>query len=364
MNASGKILRDLLERGEYLERFTVKQTWAILPILERANDELTGKIAATRGPWTREWLAATKADIDAVYQRATAEIRGALDEALKPLADEELATLAESFHADIPDIVSVTTPSPSQLWATIEALPAAAGSTLGELTQALGVSASRAVTQAIQVGMVEGETVEQMVRRVRGRVVRRASWRTGPDGKKRYVPGVYEGGVMSANTRQAEVLVRTAVMHVANQAREELYKANEDIIKGFQYVATLDNDTCVECGALDGTVYGEDDTRPSLPLHVQCRCILNPVLKSFRELGIDMDEVPAGTRASMDGQVPANETFNDRLERMSAAQQNAILGPSRGQLYRGGMPLADMVRPGGGLIPLAELGKRSGEGVA
>jgi hypothetical protein len=33
------------------------------------------------------------------------------------------------------------------------------------------------------------------------------------------------------------------------------------------------------------------------------------VLKTWRELGIDADEVPQTTRASMDGQVPAKQTF-------------------------------------------------------
>ena len=38
-----------------------------------------------------------------------------------------------------------------------------------------------------------------------------------------------------------------------------------------------------------------------------------------------MDELPAGTRASMDGQVPADQTFGQWIKRQSAARQDQVL---------------------------------------
>jgi hypothetical protein len=51
-------------------------------------------------------------------------------------------------------------------------------------------------------------------------------------------------------------------------------------------------------------------------------------------LGIDIDEAPAGTRASMNGQVPEKTTYNDWLKGQPAKVQDDILGPGRGKLFR------------------------------
>jgi hypothetical protein len=58
-------------------------------------------------------------------------------------------------------------------------------------------------------------------------------------------------------------------------------------------------------------------------LHWGCRSTSVPVLKTWRELGIDADEVPQTTRASMDGQVPAKQTFEQWLKKQPAARQDA-----------------------------------------
>ena len=71
-------------------------------------------------------------------------------------------------------------------------------------------------------------------------------------------------------------------------------------------------------------------------LHFNCRSVSVPVLKSWRELGIDADELPAGTRASMDGQVPADLTYAQWFAKQSAKRQDEIVGPTRGRLYRAG----------------------------
>jgi hypothetical protein len=59
------------------------------------------------------------------------------------------------------------------------------------------------------------------------------------------------------------------------------------------------------------------------------------VTKSFEELGLkDTKEIPPGTRASMNGQVPADITFDDFLIKKSETFQNKLLGAKRAQLWR------------------------------
>lgn len=355
MSANDDILKALLDRGDYLAGFSDEEISVVLRILERAQNEILGKLATTKGPGTRAWLADVKSDIDAIYAEAAERVGKVLTSDLKGLAKTEAAWLNEEFQK-VAVGVSFTAPAPGTLWATIAALPAVDGSTLAQLTEALGLSGSVRLTEAIQTGMADGETIEQLTRRIRGEVVKRASWKM-IDGKRRYVPGVYRDGVFETTTREAEILARTAVAHVSNQAREAYYAKNADLIKGYEYVATLDGDTCIICGAIDGKVYAPDEARPEVPQHMRCRCLYAPVTKSWRELGYDRDELPDSTRASMDGQVPENQTFEDRLKKMRPERQDAILGPTRGRLYREGMPLTDMTAEGK-IIPLAQLGKR------
>jgi hypothetical protein len=72
-----------------------------------------------------------------------------------------------------------------------------------------------------------------------------------------------------------------------------------------------------------------------------CRSVSVPVLKSWRELGIPIDDITPGTRASMDGQVPADMTYSQWLANQPAARQDEILGKERGALLRSGKVTVD-----------------------
>jgi hypothetical protein len=78
------------------------------------------------------------------------------------------------------------------------------------------------------------------------------------------------------------------------------------------------------------------DSGPRPPAHIGCRSCIIPVVKSWRQLGIDADEVPAGTRASMNGQVADSITYPQWLKRQSVAVQNDALGVTRATLFRNG----------------------------
>ncbi len=208
---------------------------------------------------------------------------------------------------------------------------------LGEMLSGFSRRRADLITGAIRQGMVLGETVAQIVARIRGTKA-----------------GNYRDGVMEMSRTSAERMVRTAVNHVSNAAREEFYDANADLIKGVQWVATLDTRTCLRCAAQDGRVYGLK-TGPRPPLHINCRCTTTPVLKRA-PAGLDL---PEGTRASMNGQVSESETFGTWLRRQSAATQDAALGPTRGALFRrGGLKIDRFLDVRGNQLNLDELRER------
>lgn len=194
-----------------------------------------------------------------------------------------------------------------------------------------GVEESRAVLirDAIRIGMVEGQTTAQIITRIMG---------TKTNG--------YADGLIDRSRRDVETMVRTAIGHVANTARDSFYQANDDLVKAVGWLSTLDGKTSPPCRIRDNLNYTVDTHKPighSVPwlagpgrLHFNCRSTSTPVIKSWQELGIDADDIDAGTRASMDGQVPADTSYGDWLSNQSAARQDQILGSTRGRLLRQG----------------------------
>lgn len=90
-----------------------------------------------------------------------------------------------------------------------------------------------------------------------------------------------------------------------------------------------------------------------------CRSTDAPVTKSWRELGIPIDEMTPAQRASMDGQAPAEMTYGEWLKRQSAGRQDQILGPERGRLMRqGGMELPDFYDSRGNWLTIEALKER------
>ena len=80
----------------------------------------------------------------------------------------------------------------------------------------------------------------------------------------------------------------------------------------------------------------------------------------LRRLGVDMDEMPASVRQSMDGEVPADMSFDDWLKGKSKTFQDQLLGKGKADLWRNGaITLTDLVDQTGRPLSLAALRKLS-----
>jgi SPP1 gp7 family putative phage head morphogenesis protein len=182
--------------------------------------------------------------------------------------------------------------------------------------------------QAVRQGMVNAETNQQIIRRVRS--------------------------FLDTSQANAAALVQTSTATVANDARQLVFDRNEDIIKRYRAVATLDTKTCERCAPLDGLEWdkegngiGHSTSKPTYPLHFNCRCLL---------IGRISDEAPGGMRAATGGPVSAKLTFEGWLERQSKEKQEDMLGKGRAELYRAGkITLADLTRGNGRPLTLDEL---------
>jgi len=197
----------------------------------------------------------------------------------------------------------------------------------------------------VRQGLANGETNQQITARIVG---------------KAGVPGV-----MDIARRDAASLVHTSIQTVANDARRQTFKANSDIVKGLKQVSTLDGHTSLTCVAYSGESWNLDfeplgpkklSYNGGTPRHFKCRSLEVPITKSFKEMGLNIPEAPATTRASSDGQVDVNTSFNDYLERKGKAYQDQVLGVGRADLWREGkITLKDLVDGQGRPVSLEAL---------
>lgn len=316
-----------IRHATYIERVKAGTVNKLIAQLSRTEDDLieqirrrVGAIAERgydTGPVTTARLNAALEQIREIKAKAYSSFGESLREDLQDIGKDE-ARFQEGLLRDVlPDVVvvelGVSRPDLRSLFSIVNARPFQ-GRLLKEWISSLEADAAARVRDQIRIGLVEGEDIDSIVRRIRG---------TRSLG--------YRDGVLEISRRNAAAVVRTAVNHTVSVAREAVYEDNADIIKGVEWSSTLDTRTCPECMGLDGKVFPvKSGRRP--PAHFACRCSTVPVTKSWKELGFDIDEV-RGTRASMNGQVPDTLDYGQWLRKQSRETVEDALGPTRADLF-------------------------------
>lgn len=225
--------------------------------------------------------------------------------------------------------------------------------------------------QEINEGLGLGETTDDLVRRIRGRATGRRN-RYELNGRE-YTYVEFRGGLMDISTRNAKALVRTSVQAVASDARRETFLENQDVVKGVVQISTLDTRTTEICLAYAGKAWSLPDYEPidhdlpylgGSPRHWGCRSTEAPLLRSWEELGIDLNEAAGGARrwSRLDGEVPADISMDQFLRRRTDDQVDEMLGAGVADLWRSGkISLEDIInRQTGRPLSLRELELRFG----
>lgn len=341
-----RIEDELTERDVMLERYKRGLTIRMLNLLARVEEDVLAQLVrvdpvGAKGPAQK---AARLARLLTAVQARINQYAEALDSDVLP----ELSDLAVDegrygyrLLSELPPVALETVaPAAATLRAAVLSRPFQ-GRLLREWVRDHPAATQMRLRGAIRQGVAQGETIDQMVRRIRG---------TAASG--------YRDGVMAVNRRGAEAMVRTAVNHTVSAAREATYAANADLVKGVKWVATLDSRTSETCRGLDGQVFPLNKG-PRPPAHVNCRSSTTPVLRSWKELGIPLGDAPPGTRASMDGQVPATQTYSTWLRKRPAAFQDEVLGKTKAALFRrGGLELDKFIDAQGRAYTIKELRRR------
>jgi len=315
-------LVDILTRRQVtIQRLSAGQIRLVDRFIRRLDERIRAKLALSElTELQRSRLLERLEAIESSLALVLGAFQGDLFSALGDIAQDEAQFngKALNFAAAFESVV----PAPSQIRAAIFAQPMSmrgpgGGMMLRPFVREWTRQQVEAVTNAIRLGVAQGDTNAQIARMIRGTAAQK-----------------YADGILAVTKRHADTIVHTAVQHVATVARMETLQANSDIVARVQWVATLDNRTCVRCGALD-LVEFEIDKGPRPPLHPRCRCTVTAVLKDqFAALqrgrvrpsvGPDGAEQQAGTLK-----------YYDWLKRQPAEFQDFAIGPTRGRLLRNG----------------------------
>jgi SPP1 gp7 family putative phage head morphogenesis protein len=202
--------------------------------------------------------------------------------------------------------------------------------TIPQMLSQFTAAKSRQINTILQDGFTEGLTQDQLISRVRE--------------------------AQPLQRRQAASLVRTGTNAVSSIARYESMLANSDVLKGYEWVSTLDSRTSNVCIARDGVVYSFKKSNPKPPAHFSCRSTIVPKVDPRYDLLSDV----TGDRPSIgaDGveQVNAQSTYGGWLRKQPAIFQNEVLGPARAKLFRqGGLSVSKFVNFDGKTYTLDEL---------
>lgn len=344
MNLSDKLADSAVTRQIRLQRYASGLRGRVIALLEDAATDIITKLSSGREltTFSKDRLTKQLSDIRQLIDKYYQDIQGLTAAELQDLARIEAEFQLSSINrAAGVEIVSAM-PSEKQLGELAKDTLIMGAPSADWWRRQSGDFQFRFVNE-MRMGVAQGETNAQLVRRVRS--------------------------VEQISARNAEAMVRTSVQTVAAEARRRTYKENDDVIKGVQQVSTLDGrttDICIAYSGLSWDLEGQPINGTTLPYnggiprHWGCRSVEIPITKTFRELGLDIDEFPAATRSSMDGEVAQDLTFDDFLKSKSERFQNDLLGPGRAELWRDGkITLQDLVSGQGRPLTLAQLEKIS-----
>lgn len=304
-----------------------------LNILNRVDAQL--ELALRRAgigdaPYTQARLVALKAQVTNLLSAMHAELDPVLTQNVLDAAEAAAKVEEQLFRQELPAGLDVTTPNLGVIQQAATLRPFN-GAVMAEWVSQLKTADLQRTWGHILDGIISGTTTDEIIRGLVGTEALN-----------------YMDGVRQVTRRGMEALVRTSINHATNQGRQMVWESNTDVIGSVRWVSTLDTRTTPICQHRDGRVGPVSETgtwtppegaavldppmaRP--PAHPNCRSTTVAVTKSWRELGFDMDEMDPGTRASMNGQVPANMTYFEWLNKQSPDVQKDVLGKTRYDMW-------------------------------
>lgn len=351
----------------YTQRFAGRLANLFDPYLDRLTREL--KLIMMDAPDTTQNVRRIN-QLVTEWRRASLVIYGeynddVLFEELQPFAINESEWELDSLKSVVKSpSVTLTVPAPVQVWAAVNSTPLIFPDSNGvkllePFIKGWEKGQIDAVGNIIRTGFMTGRTSQQIVQDITGK----------------------NGYLDNQNRKSIKTMVRTATNQISNVARRETLDENDDIVIGYQIIATLDSRTSVICQHHDhgrvfnkGLIIWADGTRektkarPMPAFHPNCRSSIIAILDE--RFAIDESTATRASKGTEGGkQVSATETYYAWLKKQGNQGKKGlefvqdVLGKERGDLLVNGgltserfsrLTIDELFRP----IPLKELRKK------
>tara|TARA_R100000329_G_scaffold4438_1_gene6065 strand:- start:357 stop:1547 length:1191 start_codon:yes stop_codon:yes gene_type:complete len=193
------------------------------------------------------------------------------------------------------------------------------GKTVQKAFRGIAEDSGSRLSKAIRLGVLEGESLPQIVRRLKGPNL---SFASKPQNAIALNSALKNSEGMLLSNKQIQTVVRTSVNQVQNAASQAVYAANKNVTGKYQYVATLDARTSSICQRLDGQIFNYEKG-PVPPQHFNCRSTTVPIIEDF-----DFPPSALETRPSATGRVPQNTNYANWLKD-NPSIQDEVLGKKK-----------------------------------
>lgn len=308
-----QVLLEGLKEGEHrkFSRFLKDLSLQVIKRLESEGQTIE----------TKRRLQILLADLNRIQNSIYSEYVGFLGNNLEDILIDQSEFEVQALEQTVKNFDAVT-PAPSQLLTASRVVPMLVqGLTSKPLLEPFikdwTKDSINRVNNIIQQGFAQGKTIQQMSLEIRGTRQQK-----------------FKNGELAKINRNNRAIVRTAVQHVASVGRTETMRQNSDVVKGYEWVSTLDSRTTSQCRGLDGREF-KIGQGPLPPIHVGCRSTTVAVLDERFDF-LDQGAKRPAVGEKKIGQVSADKTYYEWLKTQSAKFQNSVIGVSRGKLLRNG----------------------------
>lgn len=311
---------------------TLRLMRALVVDLDQLIDRPLAELSRAYGT---AWDAVSSQLLDALLEladepitRSRVERSSRIASALQVIADQ-LDQLAAQSAVVITDAVGQVTSISVAAQAAIAGsqLPAAGYPLVSVNADVIGSIVARTSQQITARTRPLAQAGQEAVRRA---LVQGAAASDNPVRVARNMARLARAGGVDLPMARATAIARTELLDASRAATQAWEQSNASTLQGWEWLSSRSATTCPSCWAMDGTLHELSETGPDD--HPNGRCTRMVRTKTWRELGIDLDEPDGVARISAE----------DHFRSLPREQQLAVMGPARLQALDDGAPWSSL----------------------
>jgi len=308
----------LIRRQIFIQRFSGSQAMRAENMLESLYAKLIIKLLNADTDFQQGRLTILLNDIETLLDRGFIEIGSFISEEALVFAEAE--TLFSQGVIQSNSKVILSTPDIAQIEQAVlmSGMDVPIGANTLTLNEAIISFKDRKMvdlTLVINDGILTGQTTQQITKNI---------------------STVFS----SKHKAQINTLVRTSINHASSMARATISAQNAALLKGEEWVATLDSNTTLICAGRDGRIFPVG-RGPYPPAHWNCRSVRVPVVKDEFAIGTQGAKRPE-IAADGRGTTSSKTKFDSWLRRQPADFQDEYFSQ-----FPDGLEKAKLFRTGG-----------------